>query len=261
MTPRPTFAPARIAVVLAALAMGVCSSMGAAWAQPAAARSSVSAAAEKGPTWSSLTEAQRKSLTPLQGEWPRIDADRKQKWLELATRMPTMSPAEQSRVQVRMAEWARLSPVERGRARLQFQESRQLTSTDREERWRAYQSLPADQRQALAAKSAPTAAAKPALAAAPAQSAGLNTKKNTVPFLPAPRPKAVGPTIVQSRPGATTSLVTRPAPTPAHQQAGMPKIAATKGFVDPATLLPRRGPQGAAVAAAPANEKPASTHQ
>jgi hypothetical protein len=26
----------------------------------------------------------------------------------------------------------------------------------------------------------------------------------------------------------------------------MPKIAATPGFVDPATLLPKRGPQGAA---------------
>jgi hypothetical protein len=35
---------------------------------------------------------------------------------------------------------------------------------------------------------------------------------------------------------------------PASIQHGLPKIAATPGFVDPATLLPRRGPQGAAVA-------------
>jgi hypothetical protein len=39
---------------------------------------------------------------------------------------------------------------------------------------------------------------------------------------------------------------------PAHQQTGLPKIAATPGFVDPVTLLPRRGPQGAAAVEVPA---------
>jgi hypothetical protein len=38
---------------------------------------------------------------------------------------------------------------------------------------------------------------------------------------------------------------------PRHQQAGMPKIAATPGFVNDATLLPQRGPQGAAAEAMP----------
>jgi len=37
----------------------------------------------------------------------------------------------------------------------------------------------------------------------------------------------------------------RPAP-PAHQQTGLPKIAATPEFVDRTTLLPQRGAQGAA---------------
>ena len=39
---------------------------------------------------------------------------------------------------------------------------------------------------------------------------------------------------------------------PAHQPAGMPKIAATPEFVNRSTLLPKRGPQAAAVAPASA---------
>ncbi|MEO8836960.1 MAG: hypothetical protein ABI364_09500, partial [Caldimonas sp.] len=54
----------------------------------------------------------------------------------------------------------------------------------------------------------------------------------------------------QARPGATTTLITRrPAPPP-HQQTGMPKIATTPEFVNRSTLLPRRGPQAAAVESA-----------
>ena len=67
-------------------------------------------------------------------------------------------------------------------------------------------------------------------------------------------PKPVAPTVVQAQPGATTTLISkRPAP-PAHQQTGLPKIAATPGFVDKSTLLPQRGPQGAATRSAAASE-------
>jgi len=41
--------------------------------------------------------------------------------------------------------------------------------------------------------------------------------------------------------------MSQPATPPAHHQPGMPKIAATEGFVDRSTLLPQRGPQGAAM--------------
>ena len=52
----------------------------------------------------------------------------------------------------------------------------------------------------------------------------------------------------------TASVITkRPVP-PAHQQTGLPKIAATPEFVDKATLLPQRGPQGAATRSAAASE-------
>jgi len=55
--------------------------------------------------------------------------------------------------------------------------------------------------------------------------------------------------VVQRGAGATTNLVSRPATPPLHQQAGLPKVAASPGFVDSATLLPRRGAQGAATLA------------
>lgn len=261
MTRQGPFLPAFSAVVLAALVAAAGVTLPA-HAQ-AQAPKGMALANEQGPSWASLTPAQRSALAPLQAEWPRIDASQKQKWVEVATKLPGMGADERSRVQVRMAEWARMTPSERGRARLQFQETRRLAPSDRQERWQAYQSLPPDQRRALAANAAPSAAPK-ATKPAPNQtsSSGLVAKKNTVPFLPpVMAPKPVGPTVVQSRPGATTSLVTRQGQPPAHQQAGMPKIAASKGFVDQATLLPKRGPQGAAVAAAPASEKPASTRQ
>ena len=38
-----------------------------------------------------------------------------------------------------------------------------------------------------------------------------------------------------------------------HQQVGMPKVNAAKGSVDPVTLLPRTGAQGAAMASLPAS--------
>jgi hypothetical protein len=41
---------------------------------------------------------------------------------------------------------------------------------------------------------------------------------------------------------------------PVHTQAGLPKLAATPNFVDPATLLPKRGPQGAASRTAASND-------
>jgi hypothetical protein len=222
---------------------------------PAAAQPTGNVArVEAGPAWSSLTAIQRRQLEPLHAEWANIDATRKQKWLDVAARMPSMSPPEQDRVRVRMAEWARMSPAERGRARLQFQEARQLAPGDRQERWQAYQSLPADQRQALASKAAPATPKSAPNKRPPAPVATSSTKRNVVSFAPAPSPlRTVAPTVVQSRAGATTSLVTKSPSPPVHHQAGLPKIAATKSFVDQSTLLPKRGPQGAAVAVAPAS--------
>jgi hypothetical protein len=59
--------------------------------------------------------------------------------------------------------------------------------------------------------------------------------------------------VVQAQPGATTTLISKRPTPPAHQQAGIPKIAATPEFVDKRTLLPQRGPQAAATRSAAAS--------
>jgi hypothetical protein len=130
---------------------------------------------------------------------------------------------------------------------LQFQEARQLTPEERQARWKAYQALPPEQKEELARRAKPTPP-KAQTEAAPRKS---NIVPNPVYGAPA---KAVAPTVVQGAPGATTTLVTKPGQPPRHQQTGMPKIAATPGFVDSATLLPKRGPQGAAPSAVGASQ-------
>ncbi len=212
--------------------------------------------ASEGPPWSSLSRAQQQALTPLQREWPNIDATRKAKWLDVAARFPSMPAAERERVQERMADWSRLTPAERGAARLQFQQSRQFAAEDRQARWEAYRALPEEERVELARRSRPAAKA-PAPVNGDVKSATA-AKRNLVPptTAAAATPKQVSPTAVQVKPGATTTLMSQPARAPAHQQSGLPKIAATEGFVDPKTLLPKRGPQGAAVRSTAAAPQP-----
>lgn len=224
-------------------------------AAPALAQSPASATqrlAEPPPAWSGLTPAQRAALAPLRQDWATIDAARKQKWVEVAQKFPTLSPAERGRIQQRMAEWARMTPAERGRARLHFQESRLILPEERQALWEAYQALPPEERQALAARAAgPTPAAKTPPARPQIRTSEPVAKQNVVPGASARgSTRPVAPTVVQARPGASTQLISRPPTPPVHHQAGLPKIAATHGFVDPTTLLPIRGPQAAAVAAA-----------
>ena len=211
-------------------------------------------AVEQGPTWKSLTPAQQAALAPLRQDWSTIDAGRKQKWLEVVQRFASLTSAERERVQERMAEWARMTPTERGRARLQFQESRQIPAQERQALWEAYQALPTEERRALAAQAAASAPGAKATAARqePRPGAGPVAKQNVVPAPgPVPTARPVSPTIVQAKPGASTTLVSRPSNPPRHNQAGLPKIAATPEFVDPTTLLPTRGPQAAAVVTLP----------
>jgi len=212
---------------------------------------------EEGPRWLKLKPAQRDALKPLQQEWPDIDASSKLKWLQLADRLPDLPADERSRVQARMTDWAKLTPAERGQARLRYQEAKQIPPSDRRSRWDAYQALPPEQKNELAARAAAARAPIPSrprtddTGLGPADRAprgGVQAKSNIVPnpaFAAPPRP--IGPTVIQAAPGATTTLITRRPSPPAHQQTGIPKIAATPEFVNKSTLLPQRGPQGAAV--------------
>lgn len=191
-----------------------------------------------GPTWSALTPAQQSALAPLKNDWPDIDVQRKQKWLEIAARFPSLPPEERQRIQQRMTEWSRMTPDERGRARLQFQEARQISPQQRQERWDAYMALPAEERRALAAsaRTVPKAAVADGSSAKPLQSGT----------------KIVAPTLVQAKPGASTTLISKPATPPAHAQAGQPKITVGTDRVDRSTLLPQAGPRSATPAASAA---------
>lgn len=204
-----------------------------------------------GPAWDSLSAQQRAALSPLARDWAQIDSQRKSKWLEVASRFPRMPADEQQRVQARMAEWARLSPAERTNARLNFQETKQLSREEKQARWEAYQALPAEERQALAARGRPAPLDNKAKTAASgvAPIYVAQPKQNVMPAAGAassPPVKPISPTVVQAKPGATTTLITQSPTRPAHQQPGEPKIAARPGQVDRSTLLPKTGPQAAA---------------
>ena len=218
--------------------------------------SAAQAAAERGPAWASLTVAQQQALAPLQRDWQSIDATRRQKWIEVAARFPSMPADERGRVQQRMAEWARLTPAERTQARLQFQEVRQVPAPERQAKWQAYQALSDAERQTLAQRAKPQA--KPASAPEPqakarAQGEAAQGKHNLVVASTVPPARAIAPIVVQAKPGATTTTMSTRTSAPTHSHPGLPKIAATAGYVDPATLLPRRAPQGAASAAGAAD--------
>jgi hypothetical protein len=230
-------------------------------AKAGAAATPVNSLLPNNPAWSSLTPAQRTALAPLEREWPSIDTDRKEKWLEIAARFPKMPPDERTRVQARMTEWARLSPKERGEARLHYQEVRQLSPAERQARWEQYQALPPDQRRALAARGAAPEGAGRSGQAPRAASAAATPKSNMVAITPPPVGSArpVAPTVVQAKPGATTNLMSRPPAPPAHQQPGLPKVAATPGFVDKTTLLPQKGAQAAGTRAPAAAGSSASS--
>jgi hypothetical protein len=235
----------------------------------AAPRSATHAAAgasapvrEEGVRWHALTPAQREALAPLEHDWPGIEAPRKQKWIALAGRMKTLSPEERARINARMVEWAKLTPLERGQARLRFEEVRELPAPTRSELWRAYQALPPAQRELLAARAASAASARHEGASRTARVAhdSKEAKSNLVPnpALAQP-PRQVAPTLVQAAPGATTTAITRRPSPPPHQQTGMPKIATTPEFVNRTTLLPRRGPQAAAVSGRPLTATPGAS--
>jgi hypothetical protein len=221
--------------------------------------------AEQGVRWSALKPAQQAALKPLEHEWSGIDPRSKQKWLQMSTRFPKLTPPEQARIQDRMTEWAKLTPRECGEARMHFQEAKQLSAQDRRARWEEYQALSPEQKQRLAERAAPAAeigrkATPPGLRNEKSARDSLPQAKSNIVPNPASMapPRAIAPTVLQARPGATTTLITKRPTPPGHQQTGMPKIAATPEFVNKATLLPQRGPQGAAMrsAATPASGNP-----
>ena len=69
--------------------------------------------AMKSPKWSELSAQDREVLAPLAGDWDKLDAQRKQKWLGIAHRYPQMRPDEQAKIQEQMRPWSQLTPDQR----------------------------------------------------------------------------------------------------------------------------------------------------
>ena len=204
-----------------------------------------------GPPWSSLTPAQQHVLAPLAKDWQQLNLDGKQKWLEIATRFPSMPADQQARMQERMREWSRMTPQQRGQARANFQQAQQVPSQDRQAQWEAYKALPKERKDALALQAAQPAAPPPASA-----------QPGTRPCVPrrwTPRPP--NPTWSAHRPRWQLRPVPwrhrwcRPgqAPPPAwwacppsrpptRRQAN-PRSRPGRPWWDRSTLLPKRGPQ------------------
>ncbi len=103
------------------------------------------------PLWSELSLEQRQALAPLANEWNMLDAIRKKKWLEIASKYPKMHPDEQSRMQTRMRDWATLSPEQRRIARESYARAKKLDSEQKSAKWQQYQNLSEDEKKKLAA--------------------------------------------------------------------------------------------------------------
>lgn len=107
---------------------------------------------KKSLTWSELTQDQRTILAPLSNDWDSLDSPRKKKWIGIAKRYPTMTVAEQEKVQRRMQDWAKLSPEQRRTAREGFKSLSRLPPEKKQtlrDKWEEYQQLPEEEREKL----------------------------------------------------------------------------------------------------------------
>ncbi|WP_026201095.1 DUF3106 domain-containing protein [Cupriavidus sp. UYPR2.512] len=103
------------------------------------------------PAWADLSPVNQRILAPLQPLWDSLPELNRHKWLRIAERYPKFSPAEQARLQARMAEWIKMTPQQRRLARENYQITRSLPAEKKAEAWDKYQQLPEEQKKKLAA--------------------------------------------------------------------------------------------------------------
>ena len=81
-------------------------------------------------------------MAPLKEQWAELDTTRRQKWAKVANSYPKMKPDEQTRLQERMRDWAKLSSEERRAAREKYLAIKKLPPAKREDvkqQWQQYQ--------------------------------------------------------------------------------------------------------------------------
>jgi Protein of unknown function (DUF3106) len=197
---------------------------------PACAQGVPSMAAPR--AWSSLRPAQQTALQPLQDSWSEIDAVHKRKWVEVADKFVSFSPADQARIQGRMAHWAQLSPSERGATRLNYLEAQRIQAAERSTKWEAYQALSPEQREQFMSKSNP------------------GVVSGSTPF----RINAT------TSSGATTNLMKSRSTGVSAQPTEAPKILTNATLLDRMTLLPKiksevKAPEASASGPGPASPR------
>lgn len=101
------------------------------------------------PTWTELSTAHKENLAPLASEWDSFSSNRKQKWLTISEKFPTMTPEEKSRIQKKMLEWVKLSPEERRAVRENFSKSGKMSSSEKFSHWEEYQHLSEEDKKKL----------------------------------------------------------------------------------------------------------------
>ncbi|MGK5023939.1 DUF3106 domain-containing protein [Janthinobacterium sp. RB2R34] len=167
-----TASKARNGWIIGGAALGACALAGASWVYanqdaappaPAVAPAPVAkAAAPAAPVknagklqWANLSPAQQAALQPLAGEWNKLEAPRKQKWLDIANRFASMKPDEQARVHERMRDWIKLTPEQRRTVRENYARSKKIDPGQKSAQWEQYQQLPEEQKKKLAAEAVP----------------------------------------------------------------------------------------------------------
>ncbi|EXI91838.1 MAG: hypothetical protein AW12_01022 [Candidatus Accumulibacter sp. BA-94] len=109
------------------------------------------------PQWTELTVEQKIVLAPLSDDWDILESNRQKKWLGIARRFASMTPAEQRRIQTQMQEWGKLTPAQRAQARENFITASQLPAEKKEElrqKWEEYSSLPEAEKESGSGKGA-----------------------------------------------------------------------------------------------------------
>ncbi|MFM0280046.1 Protein of unknown function [Burkholderia sp. GAS332] len=171
--------------------------------------------------WSRLTSAEHVALAPFASEWDSFSDERKRNWIKIAARYPKLSPDAQKRLHDRMTEWVRMTPEQRRVARENYQVSKELPRETRQNAWKAYQQLPEEQKERLAASERKR---RPSVVSAPPS--GKTEIKGLDRLVNAREPAASGAAAVSA---AAAASLPSPAATPAIPAAG--------SFV-PATPLP-----------------------
>ena len=103
-------------------------------------------------TWNQLSDDQRKVLAPLGTEWDTLRPWQREKMLDIAKDYPRMDAQKKQRVQKRLNSWSRMTPYERENARTRYQHFHSLSAEKKDEvrkKWAEHQKLPEAEREKL----------------------------------------------------------------------------------------------------------------